>query len=82
MPSPLTLSFVSHRLMRCQKLQSNPPPISTKSSSSGPMKREFTGFTGWVVPVSLGKVRFLPPPTPHCFSLTQGIPGAQRPLPL
>lgn len=41
LPSPLTLSFVSHRLMRCQKLQSNPPPISTKSSSSGPMKREW-----------------------------------------
>ncbi|KAI1229915.1 Hepatoma-derived growth factor [Lamprotornis superbus] len=39
--------------MRCQKLQSNPPPISTKSSSSGPMKREWE----LAVPVSLGKVR-------------------------
>ncbi|XP_017583389.1 PREDICTED: hepatoma-derived growth factor [Corvus brachyrhynchos] len=41
LPSLLTLSFVSHRLMRCQKLQSNPPPISTKSSSSGPTKRHW-----------------------------------------
>lgn len=58
LPSPLTLSFVSHRLMRCQKLQSNPPPISTKSSSSGPTKREWElGLTGWVVPVGLGKGR-------------------------